>query len=648
MKEKISLFNQKNIIAAIFALLTTFVLTLNLDIISEEAISNTIITESRAVRFVTVLYLSSGDFSIQYLIVLVALYFFYRHSFYQRETVKRQKRISMILAVAFTLFLLIGNSYHKTQDAILLTYNHLQTGKIIIAFIGYVVLFYALVSEIYYRLDVIINQLQRNNLTSGKFIGLTNKILGRGRTAFIRSFFILWTAYLPYIIVTYPSCHMGDTRNQLHQIYGIIGYNDWHPICHTLFLAGCVKLGEVVFHSMNIGCFIYTLLQFFIMIFVLSYCIHRIVRSHFSFLGLPVLAFYCFTPFFAMYGALITKDSIWAPLVLLWNIEFLDILEKYKDGVSYMNLSRLFVVSILVCLFRKNGIYLFLLSVFSLIFVIQKQRKRIIVLFVCIVALFQLFSKICLPFFQVEAGSKREMFSIPFQQTARYVCTYPDEVTKEEKNAISKILDYDSLSNYIPTLADPVKGTFHEDATLEELTSYFHVWFQMFKKHPGTYISATVNNYYDYFYFSVTLLGYRMEWSQTNIELLNEELPCSQEVSHYYDSDFINELRNFIMEVQDMAGCLPGVSLLMTAAFYQWVMLIIIGYLIAQKYYRFLAAYIPILSILLVNLAGPTNGSYFRYEYPIAFCIPYVVIWTLHNIVCQENTGNRISQKNVT
>lgn len=54
--------------------------------------------------------------------------------------------------------------------------------------------------------------------------------------------------------------------------------------------------------------------------------------------------------------------------------------------------------------------------------------------------------------------SPKEMFSLPFQQTARYVKEYGDEISEEEREIIAKVLDYDSLAEiYEPMTADPVK-----------------------------------------------------------------------------------------------------------------------------------------------------------------------------------------------
>ena len=75
------------------------------------------------------------------------------------------------------------------------------------------------------------------------------------------------------------------------------------------------------------------------------------------------------------------------------------------------------------------------------------------------------------------------MLSIPFQQTARYVKTYNNEVTDKEKKAIDKILNYDTLaSRYKVDISDPVKNEFNRYYKKEELNEYFRVWFKQFTK----------------------------------------------------------------------------------------------------------------------------------------------------------------------
>lgn len=100
----------------------------------------------------------------------------------------------------------------------------------------------------------------------------------------------------------------------------------------------------------------------------------------------------------------------------------------------------------------------------------------------------------------VEPGSVKEMLSVPFQQTARYLKEYPDDVTSKERKAINKILDYDKLAEiYQPERSDHVKDTYKDKKG--GLKRYFRqAWLPMFFKHPDAYFEATLENTYGYYY----------------------------------------------------------------------------------------------------------------------------------------------------
>ncbi len=106
------------------------------------------------------------------------------------------------------------------------------------------------------------------------------------------------------------------------------------------------------------------------------------------------------------------------------------------------------------------------------------------------VAFWEVYQKAILPMAGVKPGGKQEMLSIPFQQTARYVKYYGNDVSTEEEKVIRKVLDYDTIGkNYDPDLSDPVKNTYKQKD--EYLKDYFNIWFEMLKKHPTAYIQAT-------------------------------------------------------------------------------------------------------------------------------------------------------------
>ena len=139
----------------------------------------------------------------------------------------------------------------------------------------------------------------------------------------------------------------------------------------------------------------------------------------------------------------------------------------------------------------------------------------------------------------VADGSRKEMLSIPFQQTARYLKEYPDDVTESEENAIEKILDYGSLAeNYNPEISDHVKDTFNNSATTQDMVNYFKAWVSMFLRHPDVYFQATFNNTYGYYYpfHNCTALGAYQFISREN------RLPQESSASTMY---FLNPYRRY-------------------------------------------------------------------------------------------------------
>ena len=107
-----------------------------------------------------------------------------------------------------------------------------------------------------------------------------------------------------------------------------------------------------------------------------------------------------------------------------------------------------------------------------------------------------------LPALKISPGSDREWMGFFYQQTARYVRDYPDEVTVQEWEAIDGVLEYDKLAEaYNPITSDPVKfDAYRSEQTWKERKAYFKAWFQQFLKHPGVYVEASINGCYGFFY----------------------------------------------------------------------------------------------------------------------------------------------------
>ena len=213
------------------------------------------------------------------------------------------------------------------------------------------------------------------------------------------------------------------------------------------------------------------------------------------------------------------------------------------------------------------------------------------------------------------------MLSIPFQQTARVVKYRGDELPEEEKEAIDKILIYDTLAErYEPDLSDAVKNKYNKYATSEELMDYFKVWFNQFFRYPVDYLDATINNVYGYFYPNTSKWyfyhGYNSKLEEAGFDY------------HYND---MKGLRDGLVGYGNIFPYIPVIGMFLNIGFVVWLYFIILGFLIINKSSKYIPVILPALSLILVCIAGPAN-TYFRYAQPFIFSLP-VVLFLLYKIL---------------
>ncbi|MCM1144268.1 MAG: DUF6020 family protein [Blautia sp.] len=457
---------------------------------------------------------------------------------------------------------------------------------------------------------------------------------------FLTSFISLFIIYLPYAIISYPAIFIADTRTQIVQAYRELNIiipeyleghllsdsvllNTHHPIIHTLLIHFCLKIGTVLFHSANKGIFIYSILQWLCVLSVISYAIKIILEK----IHIPVkyavliLLYYIISPRIQGYMFLATKDVFYSTFLMY----FLIFLYLFYSGEKNRNLYiGLLISAVGVLLFRNEAKYLLLFS-FLLIAIFNKKLRKSAVYFLGFIVCFSFLYSTILSLCHVTPGSAREMLSVPFQQTARYIKYYENEVSEEEKEAINQILDYSVLAEkYNPNVSDPVKDTFNEDASTKDLLQYFKVWFQMLLKHPGTYIQATMNNYYLYFYPSGKTFS-NNSYQRSTVKMLDTNIrlePIGLKFSH---PESLAPYRNYYEAVREGAVLFPPITILMIPATYTWLLILLFFYSLQNRCDSAIAFLTLPCMLVLISLLGPCNGYYCRYLYPIILCMPFII-----------------------
>ena len=529
---------------------------------------------------------------------------------------KRRFIIITILSFLYSFFCVIGNSFVKSSSLYYIKNNFLTS---LLTFISLFVLFFIVLHYLFLFIE---NKKKKNNkkISKLKLFKLFDE------HTFLFCFIVLIICWLPYIIAFYPVILSPDPSFQIKQFFGIPNkystYNvlldpnviitNHHPVVHTLLLGSCLKIGNMIGND-NLGLFLYSIIQITVLVSVLSYVVKFLkeLKLNTKYVIGSLLVF-ALVPAFPIYSMSAVKDVIFGSLIILYIISLYKLLKT--DNLKIKNIIKILFLMILIVLFRNNGIHTILLSFPFLLFLKKGNhfRKKILLILLIIFGFNYSYNNLILPYFKITPTSVREMLSIPFQQTARYVKEHSIEVTSEEEKAIDKILTYDTLADrYNPELADPVKNSYNKYATKEDLKEYFKVWFNQFIKHPGVYIEATLNNTYGYFYPLKTSWYFHSRHDTRIVE----------DGFKYSYSHSLKGVRDVLSGFGNIFPYIPLIGLLINIAFNAWILLFLLFYLIYKKKYSSIIYLLPSLVLLLICFASPAN-TYFRYALPFIFALP--------------------------
>ena len=540
-------------------------------------------------------------------------------------------------ALLFGLMMVLGWSFarYNTWNPVL-TLRHGQLIKSFLVFAGYALLFRYLIQFAYLRFALNISV--PDDLCRRKpkiWLRYENCLREKPfRTAALT----LLILYLPMMIISYPGRIVSDTVGQTLTAYPELSpwvgtaeaaltgkpgayLSNHHPVAHTMLLHLCLVAGHSVLHSWNAGFFLYSVLQELAFIFVFAF----LIREHAVKYGISgryavIFLVHAFAnPLIHNYIILNSKDVPYA-LFLLLTIYFWH--QLLTEG-GRRNLALLLMSATGVILFRNEGQYVLLLASAGTLLLNRKTRKQFAAVLLYVAVFSAFYFHVLFPALGIIPGSRREILSIPFQQTARYIHDFGEEVTPEEREAIGAVLDYEQIpEKYNPNISDPVKDLYLEEtATSAALARYLRCWARMGLKHPGTYLAAFVNNKYAYFYPNQELLSYESYKRTSFLFSWITELAEAKGIAPAQPA-FLDGLRDFADDTQTWLCESSPLSVLMMSSLYPSLVLLMLCYSLRRRDRVMTSVCLIPFLVLLVCLAGPTNGTYSRYTFPLALVLP--------------------------
>ncbi|HBA50098.1 MAG TPA: hypothetical protein DCZ91_20360 [Lachnospiraceae bacterium] len=520
----------------------------------------------------------------------------------------------LLLSLALSVILVVSISFKKFDSADFLFANAYQWMVSCFCIIGICIVLYGSLRCIYYLFS--------RSPAAEEGTEKTGILSFLNRHFFQAGFWIIFLGWLPWIVMNYPGSECPDSILQFKEFFGEENWAVGHPPLSTAIMGILFSLGRMLVDA-NFGFFLYCFMQTCAGALIFSLSMKKL-RD----LGIPFkycmvgIAWFAFTPLWGTYAQWVEKDLFYTEIALLQTVCMLEILIRMKCGrrdAVFLACSSLGAVFL-----RNNGIYAVLPAlVFLAVRFRGITRKRVAAVSLIVLLTYEGVTRGLYPALGVEGASVVEPLSIPFQQTARYVCEYPDEITEHEREVLERTFFYDALFSYNPVLSDPIKNHCRGVGMGE----YFGIWFRMFFKHPGTYLAAFINKCYGY----LAPVSQNIEaW----IQLEYYDYMKNLGISHVFPMN----VSNILVLVWNMSMTLPLVKYLCTPGIYTWIVVILTMFLIRHRKYRALILFVPAYMNILVCLASPMADA-IRYELPTVACVPLLTGWAYFSLHSGKEDG---------
>jgi len=549
-------------------------------------------------------------YSFNFTDVFILMAFFVLIRYVRGQETIRNVQWIRILSLLLAVFYVVSTSYCKYDSAAFLFQDSFQILLSAMCITGYYILMYYVLCFCILYVETKEKEPELQNTTDNFF----------HKHIWCATFLLIFLSWLPWILMNYPGTDEPDSVYQMQQYLGDASLTAHHPPLSTFIMGMLFVIGNSIWNA-NFGFFLYIFLQTFLGALIFSWSINEMYK-------LGVRCRYCYMA--VLYYALLPlwggtmqgdgKDILYAEFVALFVTGLVRIIVTKQCGKK----QALYWggVCILTALLRNNGIYTIIPTLLVLLYFLKGIERKKMCLILCTVLLVCFcITNIVYPGMGIEKGSVREALSLPLLQTARYVNTYEEEVTEYEKQVIESVVDYDALKTYNPKHADSVKNTYKGDNS--KLPEYFKVWFQMFLKHPTSYISAFWNKGGGY--LAPVSVGF--------------PAPIGTESSEYFsllgvEHVFQDRFAGIFVEIEYASMEMPVIRYFCMAGTYTWIMLVCIILLLRKKIYSGLILFVPEIMNVLVCIASPTG--HIRYALPVMTVVPLMIGWTYYLTVIRN------------
>ncbi len=434
------------------------------------------------------------------------------------------------------------------------------------------------------------------------------------------AFFVCLACWTPYLAVLFPGVVTSDTIDQINQGLGFTTLIDHHPFVHSMVMGQLVGLGRALFGSIYAGVIVATVFQMVALSAIFATCVSSFENPKARLIG---LAFFSVHPVIAWYSVTLWKDVLYSGFILLFAVSLFKLCSGGRRN-SLKWLIVLFVASLGTLVMKKSGLFIVApAAVVSLLLIGRGERARLAGVCGGAIAVFFAIQIVAVSFFGVTPGKGREALSVPLQQIARTVTYHGDEIDGDTAAQINAVLPYDELKDlYNPTLSDPVKGAFNDDAFNEDPASFISAYIKLGCTYPGDYTNAFLNSTYGYWYPDVK---YWMVTTVDYVDMLDEHAANSELI---YDEDYgtytkpaLSEAKGHALSLLNSLRSVPVVSCLFSIGFWVWIYCFLLVIAIRNRLKATYVVFVVVGLAWVTCLMSPLYAE-MRYAFALLLMLP--------------------------
>ncbi len=511
----------------------------------------------------------------------------------QGDEDRKTNALSAVFAGIFACCMSFGNMIH-TADFLDSTGKKLILGMVI-STAGW----YAVWKQFIYEILFCLNGRKGNMLKERK---------EKSGKRFALFMVFMLAAWLPYFLGFYPGVLSSDSVSQVQQIIGQLPSSNHHPWIHTQLIGICYRIGYGLFGSANGGVAVYSMVS----MLLLAAAFAGICEWQYC-AGLPSpvrvlsILFLALCPFNGIYSITMWKDIPFAAFMILFMLNLLDLTE---DSAGKGKAAAYAALSILVCIFRSNGIYAWLFTVPFFLWQLRAEWKKWMSLSAAALGICLLYKSLLLPSLGVVEPDAVESLSIPAQQIACVIAKggeLPDGAARE----LEQIVDLAKVpETYNSHTSDPVKKLVRSFGNMEYIVQHkdrlAKIYAETGIKNPYLYLEAFIEQTKGYWYHKEN------DW------IYHTTFITENDIDIWRDGKLPDMAITGMERLLDL--CLNGFHVVCSLALLTYAVLFSIMVSLLNR--SPVTVYMPLLGLVLTLLMATPRYGDFRYVYPLFAALP--------------------------